>query len=57
MMDSRELLATQSMRIAEAARWMSERNIGCLPVVIPNTMDFVGIETETATIRSLLPGA
>lgn len=53
IMNSRVLTATQSMRISEAARLMSERKIGCLPVVQPETMEVVGIITETDMMRIL----
>ncbi|HTL51571.1 MAG TPA: CBS domain-containing protein, partial [Planctomycetota bacterium] len=53
VMVSRVLTATQDMRISEAARLMSERKIGCLPVVIPVTMEPVGIITETDMMRIL----
>lgn len=53
VMVSRVLTATKEMRISEAARLMSERKIGCLPVVIPVTMEPVGIITETDMMRIL----
>ena len=47
------LTATPDMPLANAAVVMSERKIGCLPVVDPQTKKVLGIITESDMLRLL----
>lgn len=47
------LTASPAMPLANAATIMSERKIGCLPVVDPSTRKVIGIITETDMLRLL----
>ena len=47
------LTATPEMPLANAAVIMSERKIGCLPVLEPNTKKVAGIITESDMLRLL----
>ena len=47
------MTATPDMPLANAATVMSERKIGCLPVLDPGTKKVAGIVTETDMLRLL----
>lgn len=53
VMTSNVITATPDMPLANAATVMSERKIGCLPVLDPGTKKVTGILTETDMLRLL----
>jgi acetoin utilization protein AcuB len=53
VMVSNVLTATPDMPLANAATIMSERKIGCLPVLDPGTKKVAGIITESDMLRLL----
>ena len=53
VMVSNVITATPDMPLANAATVMSERKIGCLPVLDPGTKKVAGIVTETDMLRLL----
>jgi len=53
VMVSNVMTATPDMPLANAATVMSERKIGCLPVLDPGTKKVAGIITETDMLRLL----